>query len=185
MGAISPPNRQRGVDQEVHHWLLTTARRGSWGKRVGTIPNPKKQPLIQQFLLSDSVTLPLSLTFFHSSTNQVLLSVSLFHLEILSRWPLEILLFVSSYTNTCTEWHTSQQSDETSLSVRGRHEWAGALIIDRMIKADEQGFLPQRKIWLPVSSCLVSREHAGGGGSGSIHSILAERGSVSHAVPDY
>lgn len=108
-------------------------------------PNPKKQPVIQQFLLSDSITLPLALPFFflHSSTNQVLLSVSLFHLKILSRWPLEIRLFVSSSTNTCTEWHTSQQSDETSLSVRGRHEWAGALIIDRMIKADEEGFLPQ------------------------------------------
>lgn len=30
-----------------------------------------------------------------------------------------------------------------SLSVSGRHKWAGALIIDRMIKADEEGFFPQ------------------------------------------
>lgn len=72
-----------------------------------------------------------------------------------------------------------------SLSARGRHEWAGALIIDRMIKADEEGFLPQWKIRFLVSSCLVSREHAGGSGSGSMHSIWAERGSIRHAVLDY
>ncbi len=34
-------------------------------------------------------------------------------------------------------------TEEMSLSVRERHEWAGALIIDRMIKADEEGFFPQ------------------------------------------
>lgn len=76
-------------------------------------------------------------------------------------------------------------TEEMSLSVRERHEWAGALIIDLMIKADEEGFFPQWRIWLLVSSRLASREHAGGSGSGSIHSITAERGSVSHAVPDY
>ena len=35
------------------------------------------------------------------------------------------------------------ETEEMSLSVRERHEWAGALIIDRMIKADEEGFFPQ------------------------------------------
>lgn len=40
---------------------------------------------------------------------------------------------------------TRQRSRETSLSGRGRHERAGALIIDRMIKADEEGFLPPVK----------------------------------------
>lgn len=78
---------------------------------------------------------------------------------------------------------------EMSLSVRDgkreRLEWAGALIIDWVIKADEEGFLPQWKIWLLVSSCLASGEHAGGGGAGSIRSISAERGSVTHAEPDY
>lgn len=34
------------------------------------------------------------------------------------------------------------ETEEMSLSERERHEWAGALIIDRMIKADEEGFLP-------------------------------------------
>lgn len=77
------------------------------------------------------------------------------------------------------------ETEEMSLSVRERHKWAGALIIDRIIKADEEGFLPPWKIWLSVSSRLASREHAGGSGSGSIRSISAERGSVSHAVPDY
>lgn len=35
------------------------------------------------------------------------------------------------------------ETEEMSLSARERHEWAGALIIDRMIKADEEGFFPQ------------------------------------------
>lgn len=40
--------------------------------------------------------------------------------------------------------HTLQAAtEEMSLSGRERHEWAGALIIDRMIKADEEGFFPQ------------------------------------------
>lgn len=34
------------------------------------------------------------------------------------------------------------ETEEMSLSERERHEWAGALIIDWMIKADEEGFLP-------------------------------------------
>lgn len=35
------------------------------------------------------------------------------------------------------------ETEEMSLSARERREWAGALIIDRMIKADEEGFFPQ------------------------------------------
>lgn len=114
------------------------ARKESWNH-----PNLKKQ-LIQQFLLSDSITLPLSWPFFfHSKANQVILSVSRFHLKI--------LLFVAAHTRQdggINRRHrifikSCEQGDETSLSVRERHERAGALIIDRMIKADEEGFLPQ------------------------------------------
>lgn len=36
-----------------------------------------------------------------------------------------------------------KQSEEMSLSERERREWAGVLIIDRMIKADEEGFFLQ------------------------------------------
>lgn len=43
MGAILPANRQRGIEQEVHHWLLTTARRGGGGEEGRLEPSqPQK-----------------------------------------------------------------------------------------------------------------------------------------------
>lgn len=77
--------------------------------------------------------------------------------QIVSRWPfLEVLLFTHTHTHTLKQHSNTnvtrdeeiknriyrKQRAETSLSVRGRHEWAGALIIDRMIKADEEGVSP-------------------------------------------
>lgn len=85
---------------------LRSPRREGWKH-----PNPKKQLVIQQFLLSDSITFPLSLSFFLSASNQVLLPVSLtFTLkkktQIVSRWPfLEVLLFGFIHTNTHAHSH--------------------------------------------------------------------------------
>lgn len=69
---------------------------------------------------------------------------------------------------------------------RERHEWAGALIIDRVIKADEEGFFFPRcegsDCWSPPARRPGST--AAARGSGSMRSMAAERGSVSHTVRD-
>lgn len=157
-------------------------------------PNPKKQLVIQQLLLSDSITSPLSLSFFLSasispSIPPVLLLIKFlpclphfpskkkrkkkngqqkaFSLRSVSVW-LQSRMCAHSLTpnpmrrSDIRKRHTEQderrnkeqevgikrnkrqaETEEMSLSVRERHEWAGALIIDRMIKADEEGFFPQ------------------------------------------
>lgn len=78
------PNQQRTEEGEVHHWLLTGARRKAWKH-----PNYKKQLVIQQFLLSDSITTPPHLSFILSAfislplfpSNQVLSLSSLLSLK--------------------------------------------------------------------------------------------------------
>lgn len=70
-------------------------------------PNPKKQLVIQQFLLSDSITFPLSLSVVLSASNQVLSVLSppfsrKKKKNRVSRWPWSASVWLHSHKHPCS-----------------------------------------------------------------------------------
>lgn len=154
------------------------------GEMVGSVPTPKKQLVVQQFLLycqiplhplclclPFSVSIPplgLLIKFFnrppHSHSKKWTVSRRPFFSPAAACFCLASRAHTHSKPNAALKRkrHTERdeggdkekevrikrnkrqaETEEMSLSGRERHEWAGALIIDRMIKADEEGFFPQ------------------------------------------